>query len=115
MIKGKTINAEVADNFIKRIKGLMFRKGLKENEGMLFIFRRPGYYSFWMLNMKFPIDIIWISEDKKIVDFVTAYPLKNEFKIFRPKEKALYVLEVNKGFVKKNNIRVGDKVEIEYL
>ena len=61
MINNVSIRAEIADNMITRSKGLMFRKSLPENEGMLFVFDREGYHRFWMMNMSFPIDIIWIN------------------------------------------------------
>ena len=106
----KVIKVEVADYFLKKIKGLMFRSSLSKDSGMLFVFDQEGYHSIWMLGMRFSIDIIWIDERKKVVDFVeNARP---SFNTYIPKEKARYVLEVNSGFVKKNKIKIGSGIKL---
>jgi len=108
------IKAEVADNIIKRTKGLMFRKTLSEKEGMLFVFNEESYHSFWMMNMSFPIDIIWINNEKKVVDIVeNAQPCKLTCSSYRPKETALYVLEVNANFTEKHGVKIGSSLEFE--
>src|ERR671921_2143509 len=66
-IKGLKINVSLAETPEQQAKGLSIKNTLNENEGMLFIFDTPKEYSFWMKDMKFPIDIIWISSDNKIV------------------------------------------------
>jgi len=73
---GRVVTAEIAKTEEERARGLMFRDRLGENEGMLFIFEEPDFYSFWMKNMKFPIDIIWLSEEKKRGSYISppAYP-----------------------------------------
>ncbi len=98
-------NVEIADSFLSRIKGLSFRKTLSRSEGLLFVFSKPGKYKFWMFGMKFPIDIAFISENKKVVDKITLelgdeYTASKEFK---------YALEVKKGLLK--DISIGDDVE----
>jgi hypothetical protein len=111
-IGNATVTAEVADNDIKRIKGLMFRKSLPEFEGMLFVFGKEDYYGIWMLNMSFPIDIIWINADKTVVDIVkNAQPCRIICDTYRPKEKAQFVLEVNANFTEKYGIDIGSSVE----
>lgn len=108
---GTKIMAEVADNFISREKGLMFHKPLAEDEGMLFQFSSEGYYTFWMMNVSFPIDIIWINSEKKIVHIVEhAEPCFLNCKLYAPTAKAKYVLEVKAGLVKKHKIGIGNKV-----
>ena len=67
-VKDVCVQAEVADTDASRQQGLMFRENLPEGQGMLFVFGTEGRYGFWMKNMKFPIDIIWIDQEKKIVD-----------------------------------------------
>jgi hypothetical protein len=111
---GKTeIKAEIADTLITKTKGLMFRKSLPENEGMLFIFDEEAYHSFWMMNMSFPIDIIWINKEKKVIDITKdAQPCKIICStIYRPKEKAMYVLEVNANFTDEHGIKIGTSLE----
>ncbi len=101
------VKAEIADTPLKRAKGLMFRKSLPEDEGMLFIFNEEDYHSFWMMNMSFPIDIIWINNEKKVVDIVkNAQPCKIPCTSYRPKEKAMYVLEVNANFTEEHKIKI---------
>ena len=110
-ISNKTIKAEVADNLAKRTVGLSEREELKEKEGMLFIFDKEGHYGFWMLNMKFPIDIVWISKNKTIVGFVeNAKPCTYNCTVYKPNKPILYALEVRSGFCKKYNVRSGQKV-----
>lgn len=106
------VQVEIADTVSKRTQGLMFRKNLPDNQGMLFIFEREDSYSFWMKNMQIPLDIIWIGKDKRIVAIKTNVPpCKDSCSGIMPQEKAQYVLEVSAGFVEKNKVRVGDKVD----
>ena len=110
-IKGTCIFAEIPQTKKEMSYGLMFRKGLAGNRGMLFIFQKEGIYSFWMKNMVFPLDIIWIGADRKIADIRrNALPCRKECLSLIPKANAKFVLEVNSGFVEKNRIRVGDRV-----
>lgn len=106
------MEVEVADTLPKMIKGLMFRKSLAEGSGMLFLFDTDGYHGIWMMNMSFPIDIIWIDSEHDIVDIVkNAQPCGISCPIYKPKEKARYVLEVNVGFTDKYSIKIGDSVK----
>lgn len=107
------ISAEIARSSQKREQGLSGRKKLKDNESMLFIFEREGNYGFWMKEMLFNIDMIFIKDDI-IVDMAEnmPYPInENNIAGVSPKEKANLVLEINSGLVKKYNIKIGDKVE----
>lgn len=104
------IDAEVAESFISKARGLMFRRLLPEKNGMLFVFSREAYHAIWMFGMRFPIDIIWIDAKKRIADVAqNARPCLLFCKVYLPKKKAKYVLEVNAGFVEKNRIKLGDK------
>jgi hypothetical protein len=110
------IRAEIADTLIERTKGLMFRKSLPENEGMLFVFNDEDYHSFWMMNMSFPIDIIWINKEKKVVDIAkNVQPCKLICSTYTPKEKAMYVLEVNANFTEEHGIKIGKILEFQLL
>lgn len=123
----KEIKVEIAKTVYQKTKGLMFRKELEKNTGMLFIFDNEARHAFWMANTYIPLDIIWISKDKKIVHINENTPpcdssnsdniaiktiqnMKNSCTLYTPKEKALYVLEVNAGWLKENNIKLGDKI-----
>jgi len=106
--------AEIADDDFTRQKGLMFRKSLPENEGMLFVFDEEDRYSFWMKNMFIPLGIIWISKDKRIVDIMADLkPCVDTCDNLIPKEKVKYVLEVNSGFVNKYKLNLGDQVFLD--
>ena len=110
-INDTVILAEVADEPDEWAKGLMYRTSLDENKGMLFVFEEENFYVFWMKNTLIPLDMIWIGDDKTIVDITTAEPCEKEpCQEYTPEEIAQYVLEVNKGFAEKNGIKVGDKV-----
>jgi len=110
------IIVEVADTLEKRQKGLMNRKFLKDNEGMLFIFENNGYYGFWMKNMLIPLDIMFISENLEIKEIKHAEPCFNEpCKMYKPSEAIKYVLEVNRGFTVRNNVDIGDGIELNLL
>ncbi len=112
-ISDAKVRAEIADTQLKRIEGLMSRKTLPANEGMLFIFDDENHHGIWMMNMGFPIDIVWIDRNLEIVDIAEdAQPCTFNCPIYQPDEKALYVLEVNSGFVGKNKLRIGDSVSI---
>ncbi|MBI2109245.1 MAG: DUF192 domain-containing protein [Parcubacteria group bacterium] len=108
LIIGNTeIFVDVARATAERTRGLSGREMLLKNEGLLFIFDSNDKHAIWMKDMKFPIDIIWIDEKFSIVDF-TENVLPSSFpEIFEPKNQARYVLEVNAGWVKQNNIERG--------
>lgn len=110
-IGSKTLNIEVADTDEERILGLSGRTSLGENDGLLFVFKKEGKYGFWMKDMNFPIDIIWIGKDKKIVHVESNVLPSSYPKVFFPQELSLYVLEVSAGFLNKNNIKIGDFVD----
>ena len=108
------IESEIADSQAERSRGLMLRKYLAPKQGMLFIFPEEDKHSFWMKNMKFPLDLIWIGGNKKVVDIKTyVSPCGDTCESYSPLAKALYVLEVNAGFVKQYNVSAGDTVSIE--
>lgn len=105
------ITVEIADTPGKRAKGLSGRESLAENRGMLFVFDKPGYYSFWMKDMLIPLDFIWLNggEIIQINENIRPkdYPPP---KFFTPKYPADSVLEINAGTAKKLNIKIGDKI-----
>lgn len=111
--KDNCFNYELANDDYKRFYGLMFRDKLEDNKGMLFIFDNEDKHSFWMKNMKFSLDIIWINKNNKIVDIKNnVLPCNKNCDSLVPKDSAKYVFEVNAGFTDKNNINIGDKVKI---
>ena len=112
-LNGKTFEVEIADTQLERAQGLMFRKELKENSGMLFIFTESDKHSFWMKNTFIPLDIIWIDENFKIVYiYENAQPCRDICDSITPSKDARYVLEINSGLAEKYNFNMGDRVEI---
>lgn len=110
-IGGVTLKVELATTPKEQEQGLSGRIGLGENEGMLFIFPEPSLNYFWMKDMNFPIDMIWIGEDQKII-YIKKNVLPESFpKTYGPQKNSKYILEVNANFCEKNNLRVGDNVE----
>lgn len=105
----KKIEVEIAENEAERAKGLMFRSYLPDSVGMLFIFEQPDDHSFWMKNTSIPLDIIYVGPDKKIVSIAqNAQPYSEE--PIPPYGLVQYVVEVNAGFTKRNNIQSGDAI-----
>lgn len=105
------VNAELADTADKRAKGLMFREGLDENSGMYFVFEEEGRHSFWMKNMKFGLDIIWIDGNNRIVGIdKNVLPCKDACEPIIPDAEVKYVLEVNSGFADRNRVKTGEEV-----
>jgi len=112
---GICVKAEMAATPAMRERGLMFREILEEKEGMLFLFPSEGLYSFWMKNTPLPLDMIWIDNARQVVQIKLADPcLRDDCPSYESKTAARYVLEVNRGFAEKNNIKIGDTVKIEY-
>lgn len=110
-IAGKIIKVELALTPEEQEKGLSGRKELKEDEGMLFIFNHMDQYLFWMKDMNFALDIIWLSDDLRVV-FMKENALPESYpETFSPNQDAKYVLEVSARFSEKNNLKVGDKME----
>ena len=115
-IRGNCFSVELAQTEAQRDTGLMNRKSLDKNKGMLFIFGEVGFYPFWMKNTLIPLDMIWIGADKKIV-FISenAQPCKILIcPVIVPLAKAEYVLEINAGVVSVAGLKVGDDVSITY-
>jgi len=106
------IVVEVVDDEEERSRGLGWRKDLPEDSGMLFVFEISAQYSFWMKDMRFPIDIIWINENKEIVAISENIIPETYPAAFSPSEPVKYVLEVNAGWANKNNIKEGDFIEL---
>ena len=109
-----SVDVELADNLTTRAKGLMGRKSLGEYEGMLFVFDELGFHSFWMVNTTIPLDAIFIDENGTVVDIIKMEPCSLlNCQLHTPKEKAKYVLEVNKGFSQRHKIEEGSRLMME--
>ena len=102
----------ILDTPEERQLGLMNVDKLSNDNGAFFIFEKEDKHSFWMKNVEYPIDVIWIDENQTVVHVVyNAEPCNNKCEIHSPNEKALYVLEVNIN----SDIKIGDHVDIKWL
>ncbi len=106
------LNVEIAETSFKRLKGLMFRSSLEENEGMLFIFDKPCTPSIWNLFTFASLDTIFIREDGKISEIHSLPSAVLPTKTIKSAERVKYVLEVAEGFSIKNKISAGNKVAL---
>lgn len=103
------VGVEVAATPLAREKGLSGVDRLLPDRGMLFVFQRPDVYAFWMKDMKFPIDILWISGDE-LVDMTTDVPVPQpgeELATYFPRFPVDRVLEVPAGFAREKGLRTG--------
>lgn len=108
-----TINAEIAKTSGQQDKGLGGRKCIGADQGMLFAFEKPDYYQFWMKDMKFAIDIVWISENKTVNDVSANISPKSYPKTFTSKSKSKYVLELQANRAQKLNITEGTNLQFD--
>lgn len=107
-INGHIVNVEIAETSKQRELGLSGRQSLASDAGMLFVFEEPDRYGFWMKDMNFPLDFIWI-KDSKVIEITSNVPETN-LNIYKPKEAVDKVLEVNAGWASKNQINIGDSI-----
>lgn len=114
-INGKTYKLLLAKTDDEKEKGLSGRNSLAKDTGMLFVFSKKDNYAFWMKDMKFPIDIIYIDGDKVVSVFENVpAPTKDQqpssLPVYRPDAVANYVLELNAKEVSGAKIKKGDKI-----
>lgn len=107
-------NFEIADSPAERVRGLSGREKLADTEAMIFIFDKSAKECFHMKDMKFNIDILWFDESQKLVDIkrdampsTSANPEQ-----FCPAKAARYVVEVTAGVADKNQLKLGDRLEL---
>lgn len=112
ILVGKTpLWVEVAETLEKQERGLMFRRSMPENEGMLFVYKEPIEMSFWMRNTFIPLDIAFIGADGLILNIHQAHPL-DESVLYRSAGSAKYVIETNQGWFARHGLGPGDKVTL---
>ena len=117
VIEGKagnvTVIAELALTSAQREQGLMYRKELKDGEGMLFVFQSDQVLSFWMKNTLVPLSIAYISYDGRILEIYDMQP--GNLDPVRSSRSVRYALEVPQGWFSRAGLGVGDKLEIQGL
>lgn len=110
---GSAVTAELAVSDEDRQQGLMFREGIQENQGMLFVFEDEDIHAFWMKNMRFAIDILWLDRDKRIVHIEQNVPpcAQDPCPSYPSSAPAKYVLELKSGMAQKHGLRPSDRFE----
>lgn len=108
------VRVEVADTPSERETGLMYRKHLDEEAGMIFVFPTSKHEAFWMKNTEIPLDMIFANSDRRITGIVrNARPYSLSFD--EVPGKSQYVLEVNGGFAARHRVKPGDRLVFEHF
>ncbi|WP_413289541.1 DUF192 domain-containing protein [Bdellovibrio sp. HCB337] len=111
-LNGKTLTVEIAESPAQHEHGLMFRKNMAKDEGMLFIFKTEDYRYFWMKNTYIDLSIGYFDKDKTLVDIQemrATSALETRPPSYPSAKPAMYALEMNKEWFKKNNVKIGHK------
>jgi uncharacterized membrane protein (UPF0127 family) len=108
-INGHALTAEVAATAETRTQGLMHRRVLPENRGMLFVFRETGSHAMWMMNTYIPLSVAFLDESGRIINIADMQPhTQDSHGAAKP---AKYALEMNRGWFAKRGIKPGARVE----
>ena len=110
--------ADLALTQDQQTKGLAIKNHINESEGMLFVFQHPSIQSFWMKDMKFPIDILWLDSNRSVVYIapnLEPCPSEGDCPGYVPNKDSLYVLETTAGFSQRHNVTVGTKTNFQLL
>jgi uncharacterized membrane protein (UPF0127 family) len=111
--KSLTVQVELADTDAKRERGLMFRKELRDGQGMLFLFDEEGEHTFWMKDTLIPLDLIFVDASGRVTGIIAqARPLTLQPRSGGPSRM---VLEVPGGWAAAHGVRVGDRMRVEGL
>jgi uncharacterized membrane protein (UPF0127 family) len=107
------LTLEIADDLETRALGLMDREGLAQEEGMLFVYDDEKIRYFWMKDVLFPLDMIFINETLEIVGFLENVPVCEQEPCpqYSIEEESKYVIEVNAGWVTENFVEIGQRVD----
>ena len=108
----RAIPVEIASTDEERIRGLSGRRDLAAGRGLLFVFPNEATYGFWMKDMNFAIDIVWISADLKVIHIAEDVAPQTYPMVFRPSQPARYVLELKAMGARKLGVKVGSPVTL---
>jgi uncharacterized membrane protein (UPF0127 family) len=109
-VGGKAVTAEVADEPQERVTGLMFRKNLASDSGMLFVMPEPEHAAFWMKNTTLPLSVAYINESGLILEIHDLRPL-DEKPVPSAFSNIAYALEMEQGWFARNGILAGDRIK----
>jgi uncharacterized membrane protein (UPF0127 family) len=106
------LQLDVARSPEKKRRGLSDRSTLAANEGMLFLYATSGQYGFWMKDMDFSIDIIWLDKENRVVTIKSRAKPSSYPQTFYPDQSAKKVVETPAGFAENENIKIGQRLQI---
>ncbi len=110
-LAGRCVTVELALSRAERAQGLSGRSTLPADAGMLFVYDSEGYPGIWMKEMDFPIDILWLSAERRVVDKQLSVSPDTYPRSFTPARPARYVLELPAGFAAEHKVPLGQAVE----
>ncbi|MFC3094578.1 DUF192 domain-containing protein [Alteromonas sediminis] len=110
-INGIPLELEHAVTYEQRARGLMFRKSMCADCGMIFTFSRPIEASIWMKNTYIPLDLAYVDTEGQITGIYTLEP--HDLTSVVSKKKVRYAIEMNRGWFEKNGVKVGDTVVLK--
>ena len=112
---GKVFEAEVMVDPQDRARGLMFRDSLEAGRAMLFVFDDLDFHGIWMKNCRFPIDVVWLDETRKVVHLAEDVPpcRKDPCPTYSPLQKAAFVIEMNARAARREKLEVGASVSFD--
>lgn len=113
-IGSRTVQMQLAVLPEEMQRGLMFRKSLGADEGMLFVFTSPQQMSFWMRNTTLALDIGYLDASGALREIYPLYPLDERSVSSRARDLQ-YALEMNQGWFQKNGVKPGDKLDLTVL
>lgn len=105
------LKVEIATTQAEQEIGLSERECIDDSEAMLFIFEQPGHYNFWMKDMNFPIDIVWIDEAKRVIELTENVQPASYPDTFTSSKASKYVLEVGAGRAGQLGLTVGQNLD----
>lgn len=108
LLAGRCVTVELALSRAERVQGLSGRPALPADTGMLFVYDSEGYPSIWMKEMNFPIDILWLSAERRVVDRQLSVSPDTYPRSFSPARPARYVLELPAGFAAEHKVEIGE-------
>lgn len=109
-INNTQIVAEIADEQDERQIGLSNRENIGEYQGMLFEFDSEDYYGFWMKDMRFSLDMVWLNGDKRVVSVEKVVSPESYPRVYYPARPSQYVLELPEGTADRLGIEAGDRL-----
>ncbi|MFN0105275.1 MAG: DUF192 domain-containing protein [Bryobacteraceae bacterium] len=116
MPDGARYRAEVVTTKFDMSRGMMFRDSLPPDRGMLFVHGEPGMYRYWMYQVRIPLDLIWMDQNRLVTEIVAnAQPCKSESASKCPeyggRRRSLYVLELNALTAARHSLKLGDRLD----